>query len=126
MINMKPKEIIAMIEEAIGTAYCQRKSERCSKIIVKKSERIQHLQVVRFLLYLKSTNSFYYLNSEIFAKVQHLFTNEELRVAVFVILVTWGSHFKERFLFFENRNRFRIGTNLKFFGRGALNNLLFT
>lgn len=52
VLNMKPPEILSMIEEAAGTSMYEQKREHTTKLMEKKDGKLQEMEAVRFLIYL--------------------------------------------------------------------------
>ena len=46
MMNMKPKEVLGMIEEAAGTRMFERKKESSLKIIKKKERKVEEINKI--------------------------------------------------------------------------------
>ena len=54
VLNMKPPEILAMIEEAAGTRMFEDKKEAAIKTIEKKEKKLEEINTVRLLVCGKS------------------------------------------------------------------------
>jgi structural maintenance of chromosome 2 len=51
VLNMKPPEILGMIEEAAGTSMFEDKKDKAQKTMAKKEKKIEEIQTVRFVLH---------------------------------------------------------------------------
>lgn len=49
VLNMRPQEILSMIEEAAGTSMFEEKKEKAVKTMAKKEKRLEEIQSVRAL-----------------------------------------------------------------------------
>ena len=56
VLNMKPQQILGMIEEAAGTRLYEDRKEKALKAIVKKDVKLSQSSLVIFLLYVVDRN----------------------------------------------------------------------